>query len=212
VRISDLIALVMDVRGVLDVEVRDDTGYRVDVWITPEPGWNWAALVSRVQARLEDYRPAALWFKYRQAPCPDCVLWDLIAKLAVTEEKMPSKYGTVKGKDRRNVFAAEPLPAPEPTLDPGDPFYYWTVRVGVHPRWVADGFQLTDERAKDWVAEDLGYAYEHEVSAAVVEAPDPAAIRAEQNGTETDGHKPRMCKCGEAVDGDCCSCNPETED
>lgn len=34
----------------------------------------------------------------------------------------------------------------------------WVVRFEVSENWVADGFELTDERALDMLAHDLGYA------------------------------------------------------
>lgn len=43
----------------------------------------------------------------------------------------------------------------------------WTVEFSVDPRWVADGFDLTDARAKAMLAMDLGFALEHELGARV---------------------------------------------
>lgn len=42
--------------------------------------------------------------------------------------------------------------------------------------WVADGFDLTDDRALQMLAGDLSYAYGHELGAKVIKAPKPAAI------------------------------------
>lgn len=44
----------------------------------------------------------------------------------------------------------------------------WTVEFAVDSSWVADGFDLTDERAKEMLANDLRYAYGHEFKAKVV--------------------------------------------
>lgn len=47
----------------------------------------------------------------------------------------------------------------------------WTVEFAVDSTWVADGFDLTDERAKEMLAQDLRYAYGHEMGAKVVKYP-----------------------------------------
>ena len=47
----------------------------------------------------------------------------------------------------------------------------WTVEFAVDSSWVADGFDLTDERAKEMLNGDLRYAYGHELSAKVIKYP-----------------------------------------
>lgn len=47
----------------------------------------------------------------------------------------------------------------------------WTVEFSVDSSWVADGFDLTDERAKSMLANDLRYAYGYELGAKVVKYP-----------------------------------------
>ena len=47
----------------------------------------------------------------------------------------------------------------------------WTVEFAVDSSWVADGFDLTDERAKEMLAGDLRYAYGHELRAKVLKYP-----------------------------------------
>ena len=54
--------------------------------------------------------------------------------------------------------------------------FKWTVEFSVDESWVADGFNLTDERALDMLASDLSYAYGHELGAKVLTAPDAKAI------------------------------------
>ena len=44
----------------------------------------------------------------------------------------------------------------------------WTVEFSVDSSWVADGFDLTDERAKSMLNNDLTYAYGHELKAKVI--------------------------------------------
>lgn len=51
----------------------------------------------------------------------------------------------------------------------------WTVQFSVDESWVADGFDLTEERAKEMLNCDLRYAYGHEIGAKVLKA--PAALR-----------------------------------
>ena len=47
----------------------------------------------------------------------------------------------------------------------------WTVEFAVDSSWVADGFDLTDERAKEMLNQDLRYAYGHELGAKVLKYP-----------------------------------------
>lgn len=64
-------------------------------------------------------------------------------------------------------------------------FYKWVVEFQVADTWVADGFDLTDERAHDMLASDLSYAYGHELKAKVIRAPSAAAIAKEQGCATT---------------------------
>lgn len=47
----------------------------------------------------------------------------------------------------------------------------WTVEVEVEQSWVADGFVLTDERAKEMLAKALPFAHNSELGARVLTAP-----------------------------------------
>jgi hypothetical protein len=58
--------------------------------------------------------------------------------------------------------------------------FRWTVEFTVDETWVADGFELTQERALEMLAKDLSYAYEHELGARIVSEPDQKAIRKAQ--------------------------------
>jgi hypothetical protein len=53
----------------------------------------------------------------------------------------------------------------------------WVVRISVDPKWIEDGFNLTDERARDMLESYLPYAYSSELSAKVLERPHPDLIR-----------------------------------
>ena len=103
--------------------------------------------------------------------------------------------------------AAELLP---PGAD--DPDYSWTVEIRVHPRWVADGFNLTAERLDDILVRTLSFATGAEFSARVISAPDPKQIRAEQ-GYREEGYKPKLCDAcyaapcvcpGDPDEAECC--------
>lgn len=60
--------------------------------------------------------------------------------------------------------------------------YSWIVRFDVAPVWVADGFNLTDERALEMLEQDLRYATSgEELAARVIVAP-PAAFILEEQG------------------------------
>ena len=62
----------------------------------------------------------------------------------------------------------------------------WLVELEVDETWIADGFDLTDERAKDMLAKDLQYAHGTELSAKVIKAPDPKVIRKLQGYEDQD--------------------------
>jgi hypothetical protein len=49
--------------------------------------------------------------------------------------------------------------------------FSWTVELTVDETWVEDGFDLTDESAKDMLALRLPYAYGSELKARVVRRP-----------------------------------------
>jgi len=59
-------------------------------------------------------------------------------------------------------------------------FYWWTVRFGVSAIWVADGFDLDDDRAHNMLAHHVNYASGHELMAEVLHAPDPREVAGEQ--------------------------------
>lgn len=50
-------------------------------------------------------------------------------------------------------------------------WFKWTVEFSVHQTWVEDGFELTDERAKDLIENALPHSYSHETKATVLLAP-----------------------------------------
>ncbi len=51
------------------------------------------------------------------------------------------------------------------------PKFKWTVEIEVDETWVADGFDLTDERAHALVCNDLPYASGHEIKCKVIARP-----------------------------------------
>jgi len=75
--------------------------------------------------------------------------------------------------------------------------YKWTVEIEVDPIWVADGFNLTDERAHDMVAEALPWAQGHEFKARVLQRPTPERILKEQ------GYDPDTMTAREKADALC---------
>lgn len=64
-------------------------------------------------------------------------------------------------------------------------FFKWTVEIEVAEVWVADGFDLDDDRAQGMLERELGWAYSHELRSTVLSAPDPAEIRKAQGYTDT---------------------------
>jgi hypothetical protein len=53
----------------------------------------------------------------------------------------------------------------------------WTVRLYVDPKWVEDGFNLTDEKAREMIEQLLPFAYSSELGAKVIDRPHPKIIR-----------------------------------
>ncbi len=72
--------------------------------------------------------------------------------------------------------------------DDPDPkkFYKWTVEFEVNAVWVADGFDLTDDRAHAMLADHLSHAHGSELKARVIKAPDPDKVAREQGYTGAD--------------------------
>lgn len=58
--------------------------------------------------------------------------------------------------------------------------FKWVVEFSVDPTWVADGFDLTRDRAQTMLRADLNGAYSHEATARIISAPDPKRIATEQ--------------------------------
>jgi len=58
----------------------------------------------------------------------------------------------------------------------------WLVKIKVDKSWVADGFDLTKERARDMISDTLPYAYGYEYDAVIVKAPPKAIIRKIRGG------------------------------
>lgn len=58
--------------------------------------------------------------------------------------------------------------------------YRWIVALDVDPAWVADGFDLTDDRAKSMLNAEITGAYDDELNAIVISAPPPLKIVREQ--------------------------------
>lgn len=52
----------------------------------------------------------------------------------------------------------------------------WTIEISVDDSWVADGFDMTDERAKEMLASTLPYAYGHEILAKVTKYADATKV------------------------------------
>lgn len=63
-----------------------------------------------------------------------------------------------------------------------DKFFTWTVELQVHESWVADGFDLTDDRAHDMLAANVHgdnylYGTYNDLKAKVLKSPSVKSIR-----------------------------------
>lgn len=59
-------------------------------------------------------------------------------------------------------------------------WFTWTVEISIAECWVADGFELTAERAHDIMCRELGWARGTEIECRVISAPDQKRIRVAQ--------------------------------
>ncbi len=81
----------------------------------------------------------------------------------------------------QGTVSDEPVPITcDKCLDAYTTRFVWTVQITVHPTWVADGFDLTDERADGMLAATLPWANGSEFAAKVLSAPDADEIAMEQ--------------------------------
>lgn len=53
----------------------------------------------------------------------------------------------------------------------------WVVEFSVDQSWVADGFDLDNERALEMLSNDLTFAYPHELAAKILKKPDAKLIK-----------------------------------
>lgn len=58
--------------------------------------------------------------------------------------------------------------------------FKWTVEIEVDEIWVADGFNLDNDRMQDIMLNELDFASSSEVKAKVIKAPSVASIRKAQ--------------------------------
>ena len=49
--------------------------------------------------------------------------------------------------------------------------FTWTVKFTVDETWVADGFELTEELAKDMIQNQIPYSFEEETSIKIIKTP-----------------------------------------
>lgn len=103
--------------------------------------------------------------------------WDLPATeagLADLEEKL-FEWALSEG------FFDEDLVPKKLERETDDPdFFYWTVRIGVHKSWVADGFDLTQDEAHERLRAVLPHCHGSEFSAEVLASPLAETILREQ--------------------------------
>lgn len=67
--------------------------------------------------------------------------------------------------------------------------FKWTVEFTVDETWVADGFDLDDERAEEMLRNDLRYAYCEELGAKVIKAPSRRSINVAQGYPADDANR-----------------------
>jgi hypothetical protein len=99
------------------------------------------------------------------------ILWDALSAIL---ENPASKLHEA---DRRAGIDAIKAAQDAESLKRKDKAFRWTVEFTVAELWVEDGFNLTDSRALDMLANDLRWANEAtELGARVIDAPSDARI------------------------------------
>lgn len=78
----------------------------------------------------------------------------------------------------------------QPDNDEPNPkrFYKWIVELEVNETWVADGFELTQERMKSMLETDLGYANSSETRCRIIHSPSEDSI-AKAQGYDSAEHR-----------------------
>lgn len=64
--------------------------------------------------------------------------------------------------------------------------FRWVVEMEVDETWVADGFNLTNDRAQELMQQILPWSYSHETTAKVLEAPPIEEIMRVQGYSQTE--------------------------
>jgi len=75
--------------------------------------------------------------------------------------------------------------------------YEWTVKIRVAENWIADGFDLTDDRGQSMLEKALPYAFESEIACEVIATPDADEIARAQGYKDA---KHRAERRGESFD------------
>ncbi len=63
--------------------------------------------------------------------------------------------------------------------NPNGDFYYWTLRVGIHKTWVADGVDFTDRKVHDMLTHVFRYATGDVLRGKVLAQPSSKAVATE---------------------------------
>lgn len=64
-------------------------------------------------------------------------------------------------------------------------WFKWTVEIEVNGIWVRDGFELTEERLKEIVSQQLPFSYDNETRVRIVKSPDQKRIKESQGHPAT---------------------------
>ena len=59
--------------------------------------------------------------------------------------------------------------------------YQWVVEITVDETWIADGWDLTEERLSDMISSQLRYAYSHEYSGKILKKPTKRELNKARN-------------------------------
>ena len=74
--------------------------------------------------------------------------------------------------------------------------FTWLVAFTIDETWVADGFEIDDERAQSMIESACPFACGHEVRGRVVKSPPASAIKAVQSGyDEVEPHEVESRQC-----------------
>jgi hypothetical protein len=164
-----------------------DTGCHVDVWAFDESG-------SALKIVNATFWYSTAYTHNKDTFVTGAALDAFYETLSELLEKVDSAAAAKKAKEEaqkaeRDAIEKAKVDALNASFKPSDDepnperFYKWVLELEVNETWIADGFNMTEKRWKDWAADGLSRLNANEFRARVVHAPSPESIAKAQGVT-----------------------------